>query len=377
MNIEETEQTGFQKRDSQMLKGIAILMMLWHHCFLAERFEAYPVNFWPFQESQVVNMAEFLKICVSLFAFISGYGLYLTRRKAKENGICTGRWVYEKLVRTLSNYWFVLALAWIVSTFLDNRPYQVYGFEQSVFLGIWNMLIEFLGLTNLTGGELLNSTWWYMSAAVTFIVLLPLICEGFELIGCFCTLGVILVLPRTFMEFPGGVHFFSFLPIFCIGMMCARYDFFTRWDCLWGGSSCGVRALKLVLMMSCLVAIYKTSYHLKETLWWDVKWNLFPVFVILFAKDYLFKIPEINQILIFIGKHATNIFLVHTFVRYYYCEEFTYGVGGGHFALIIVALFLISLVFSITIKFLKKAICYEMLIQKLLRMGNGLYSSCR
>ena len=134
MNIDETVLSGFQKEDSLMLKGVAILMMLWHHCFLAGRFEAYSVIFWPLKESQVVNIAEFFKICVSLFAFISGYGLFLAWRKTKGDGKSTSRWVYEKLVKTLSNYWFVLALAWIVSSLLDNRPYRVYGFEQSAFL---------------------------------------------------------------------------------------------------------------------------------------------------------------------------------------------------------------------------------------------------
>lgn len=369
MNIDETVLSGFQKEDSLMLKGVAILMMLWHHCFLAGRFEAYSVIFWPLKESQVVNIAEFFKICVSLFAFISGYGLFLTWRKTKGDGKSTSRWVYEKLVKTRSNYWFVLALAWIVSSLLDNRPYRVYGFEQSAFLGIWNMLIDFLGLTNLTGGEPLNSTWWYMSAAVVFIVLLPLICRGFEAIGSFCTLSVILILPRTFMGFPGGVHFFSFLPIFAIGIVCAKCDFFTRWNRLWSSNPGIVRVLKLFIMLSCLLVIYKISYHLNETLWWDVKWNLFPIAFILFFKDYVFKIPIINQILIFIGKHATNIFLVHTFVRYYYCEAITYSIGGGNFLLIMVMLFLVSLVFSIIIEALKKASHYDILIQKLLCVG--------
>lgn len=200
-------------------------MMMWHHCFLAGRFEKYTVDFWPLAQSQAVNIANFCKICVSLFVFVSGYGLYLTWQKARAEGVHTSRWVYEKLVRTLSGYWFVVVLAWAVCTFLDNRPYLAYGFEKSPFLGLWNMLIEFLGLTNLVGGAPMNSTWWYMSAAVVFIVLFPLIFKGFESIGCFCTLGVILIFPRISMGFPGWVHFYAFMPIFCIGMICARYDF--------------------------------------------------------------------------------------------------------------------------------------------------------
>lgn len=371
MKPDKLKEGAFSKENSLAIKAIAIIMMMWHHCFSAGRFEKYAIDFWPLTQSQAINVANFCKICVSLFVFVSGYGLYLTWQKARERGVSTSRWVYEKLVRTLSGFWFVLILAWVVCTFLDNRPYRVYGFEQSTLLGLWNMLMEFLGLTNLTGGALLNSTWWYMSAAVVFIVLFPLIYWGFERMGCFCTLGVILIFPRLSMGFPGWTHFYAFMPIFCIGMMCARYDVFARWDRFWDGRATYVKALKLLLMAASLLAIYKVFYHINVNTWWDVMWNLFPVPVIFFAKDYLFKIPGLNQILVFIGKHATNIFLVHTFIRYYYCTSFTYGMG--YFLLVMGVLLFISLGFSIVIEGLKKGLRYQMWIDRLLGVPDKLH----
>lgn len=356
-SAQPTSSGAFTKEHSFALKGIAILMMMWHHCFLAGRFEQYTVDFWPLAQGQAVNIANFCKMCVSLFVFISGYGLYLTWKKAEKRNVSANRWAYERLVRTLSGYWFVVVLSWVACTFLDNRPYQVYGFEKSPLLGLWNMLMEFLGLTNLTGGQLLSEDWWYMSAAVVFILLLPLLCKGFEHIGCLCTLSIILILPRLSMGFPGWVHFYAFLPIFCLGMIFARYDLFARWDRLWDGKPVWLRTLKVFAMLAGMLVIYKLSYNLKTDVWWDVKWNFFPLLTIFFFRDYLFRIPIFNKPLLFLGKHATNIFLIHTFIRYYYCEAFIYG--QEYFLRIMGVLLLTSLALSIALEWVKKTVHYD------------------
>ena len=131
----------FLKKDSLSIKGIAILMMIWHHCFLAGRFESYDIIFFPLAESQVVNMAAFCKICVSLFAFVSGYGLYLSFTKNLNQG---GDWIKNRLIRLLSGYWFIVLLVWVVCFLIDGRTYAFYFEGKSMWLGIWTMLMEFL-----------------------------------------------------------------------------------------------------------------------------------------------------------------------------------------------------------------------------------------
>lgn len=357
---------AFSKENSLAAKGVAILMMMWHHCFLSGRFEDFSINFRPLTQSQVVNIADFCKICVSLFAFVSGYGLYLSYREAKAEGRRPTGWVLEKLIRTLSGYWFVLILAWIICTLLDGRPYQVYGFETSPFGGVWNMLVEFFGLTNLNGGALLNPDWWYISAAVTFIILLPLVCAGFEKAGCFCIIAAVLILTKSLVGYPGGTRLLSFLPIFCFGMAFSKYDLFGRWKQFWASRKAGpaIGIIKFIVMLLLLGLSYKLYYHLPTKVWWDVKWNIYPLFVILFLYDYIFTCPVLNEVLIIFGKHATNIWLVHTFIRLCYANEFTYGMG--HFVLIILVLFTISLTCSAAIEALKKLVHYDAWINKLL-----------
>lgn len=92
-------------------------------------------------------------------------------------------------------------------------------------------------------------------------------------------------------------------------------------------------------------------------------WSIFPLVVILFIYDVLIPFYPINTILVFLGRHATNIFLVHTFIRAIYFQNFVYG--QGHFASIIGMLLLTSLGLSLVIELLKRLVRYDDLIDRL------------
>lgn len=67
---------GLTKNDSLAIKGLAIILMLFHHLYCtANRFKGFEIDFTPFSQTFVVNISFMFKVCVSLFAFITGYGL--------------------------------------------------------------------------------------------------------------------------------------------------------------------------------------------------------------------------------------------------------------------------------------------------------------
>lgn len=53
------------KQDTIAIKGIAILLMLWHHLFLSTVEYGVCAN----------SFSSIAKLCVALFLFVSGYGL--------------------------------------------------------------------------------------------------------------------------------------------------------------------------------------------------------------------------------------------------------------------------------------------------------------
>ena len=226
------------------------------------------------------------------------------------------------------------------------------------------MITEFLGLTFLVGGSPMNGTWWYMSAAVMFIILLPLLYAGFEKLGTFLTLALLFVVPRLFAGYPGYVHILSFLPAFCTGMIFARHDLFKAWDrlCNKGGTAAAVGRRALLFLL--LALSYKLYHKLPLEQWWDVQWTVVPVMVIVFTYDVLSAIAPLREALVFLGKHATNVFLLHSFFCPYYFREFIYS--PRYIWAILAALLAVSLAASLIVERLKTLVRYEALIQKVL-----------
>lgn len=349
------QEDNFGKNDAKKLKAVALLLMLLHHCFLKGRFEQFYISFWPLSANVVVNIAFYSRICVSMFAFVSGYGLYL----AYGSRNCSAdKWVWQRLKKTLSDFWFVYVLSFAVCMLIDRRPISVYGFESSLMLGGFNMLIDFLGLSHLFGVESLCATWWYMSAAVTFILLCPIIHMLIEKCGCLCTMAVLVCISLCAGAALNVKAILDFLVAFSVGMMFAKTGLFGLYEHFYFFGKDGYETLsellKLLILLVAMFISYKLYHALIEKGIWDyLVYGLLPVPVIVFAKSYIIGLPLLDRFLELLGKHTTNIFLTHTFIRYYYLEELTYS--WRHFIAVLVFLLLSSLLLSIFIEKLKKA----------------------
>ena len=64
------------KKQSKMIKGIAILCMIFHHLFYRiERFDKYGFTGVIGSSKLTNSIAYDMKVCVALFVFVSGYGM--------------------------------------------------------------------------------------------------------------------------------------------------------------------------------------------------------------------------------------------------------------------------------------------------------------
>lgn len=75
------------------------------------------------------------------------------------------------------------------------------------------------------------------------------------------------------------------------------------------------------------------------------------------------KIIKVNFLLEKIGEHSMNLFLMHTFIKAYYFPNIIYS--WKYPILIIMALLLVTMFLSIVIERVKKAICYDVLINQM------------
>ena len=75
-----TKEEKMKKSDTQMIKGLAICILLFHHLFYITQ----PTLGIMIGDKYLANIvAEYLKVCVALFLVLSGYGLNASMNKNK------------------------------------------------------------------------------------------------------------------------------------------------------------------------------------------------------------------------------------------------------------------------------------------------------
>ena len=167
------------------------------------------------------------------------------------------------------------------------------------------------------------------------------------------------MLPRLLkVGYPGSINPYGFLLALLFGMFFAQHNVFVRFatyqpmrnKTIW-------RVICFLFWGALLVGIYLLCSRTERYQAWELHYAIAPVIAIIFCKQYIIRIPVVDQILQFFGKHALNIFLVHTFIRYTFFQDFTYSFK--HFALICLVLFGISLGISIVIEGLKKLLHFD------------------
>lgn len=361
MNLENKK--GLSKTDSLCLKGIAIILLIYHHCFASvNRFKGYTVDFFPFPQDVIIDFSYFCKICVAIFAFITGYGLYCSASKNKLEARSCAKWTVSRLIKTMGGFWIVYIITLILTQTFAGFAADRYC-DDGMIRGAVYAFIDFMGLANAFDTPTLCATWWYMSAAIFFIIAIPFLVKFTNKFGFFVTIALIAFIPRVLqIGFPGTTNGYSFITVLLFGMAFAKYGIFEKLaDLKWVKNEKADMALKFLPLLA-LVAVSIVVYNrVPIEDFWELHYAIIPMFCIYFCKVYIVRIPVVKQVLAFFGKHSMNIFLVHTFFRYTFFMDFTYSFKK--FWLIALVLFGVSLGVSIVLEAFKKLIRYNKLIK--------------
>ena len=226
------------------------------------------------------------------------------------------------------------------------------------------MLIEIFGLSDIMGTTNLNSTWWYMSIAVLFVFSVPLFAKLYKKIGIVPTLLLVIFVPRIIGWEYVNSSYISFLFPVLLGMIFAENNLMVRIANFKITKNQYVnKILKFVIEIALIIIIYIVYTRLPAKLFWEIRYGIMPVILMCYLYEFFIDIPVIKNILKFLGKHSMNIFLIHTFIQFYYLEDFVYS--QGNFMKIAFVLLLISLLISIVLELFKKLIRYDKWIKKL------------
>ncbi len=368
--LKASSKSSFSTYDSMLVKGVAIILLMFHHCIMATGVKGYDINYFPFTSSHYpILICDTFKLCVGMFVFITGYGLYKSICNIEFNSRSVFNWTGTRLVKALSGFWVVYVLVFITTYLVDRLPYRVYVSAPTKMDGSWlYAILDFLGVAHIFETPMLVGTWWYMSALVVMIVFFPLIFKISERFGYVVMGLMIILLPRVAnIGFPGTKNIFSFALAYVLGMAFAKYNLFEKqmninpfkkykviWDIL----------LFFVYIILFGLIVYITQ-RLGRKYLWEFNYCIAPVIVILFCNRYFRRIPILNYALMYIGSHSLNIFLIHTFIRWVYLKDFIYSFKYA--ILIPFVLLAITLAISIFVELLKRLVGYDKLVSKLIK----------
>ncbi|MDE6025369.1 MAG: acyltransferase, partial [Lachnospiraceae bacterium] len=245
----------FDNNESIKIKGIAIvLMVLLHAIYHAPKNVEVTYAFLP--KNIVYNIAGMGKVCVSMFAFVSGYGLWKSYER-KQNS--SNKWTIGQLLKLLSKFWFVWIFTAIACELISGRSSHVY-FQDGIIKGILNIIIEMFGLANLFHTPSLTGVYWYIGAAVFFVLCVPFLYYMKQNLAAAALITILL--PRILAVgdngFLGTMNPGSFLFVFILGVISSEYELIEKWTGTFQFK--GGKLIKLILEILILCICYKIYY---------------------------------------------------------------------------------------------------------------------
>lgn len=341
------EKKGFTIECTLIAKGIFVLLLLFHHVFFGNTIYEKTIVTHVFSQETIRTLAMYSKICVGGFAFLSAYGM--TYKIMQEPGI-KGLICLRRLISFVSNCIFIYCIAVVYRRFIAVQEIKdIYLDVKGEFNPLY-MVIDGLGLAHFFNTPQINVTWWYCSFAILLILAMPAVYSIYTNMGEAGKFlpGLALLLSMD-----------SLIVIFILGVTCAKEDWFFKLD-TWTERK---RINKFIAIIFCIVSIvisyiiFESTGEIKNIQFWAGA-------VIACISMILFKhIPILNTILKQLGKYSTFIFLSHTFIYYYFYEDFIYSFSEAY--KIFFVLLILSYLLAVLLTVLKRITRYDNMVRML------------
>lgn len=125
----------FDKRQTNIAKGVAVLMLLWHHLFFnnEENYKKF-ISIIPGTNVPIeCYISDFCKVCVAIFLLLSGYGLYKSYEKtAQKYGVGNRlgakndcKFLWNHYIKMMSGYWFIYIIFVPMGLFFEEVLYHI------------------------------------------------------------------------------------------------------------------------------------------------------------------------------------------------------------------------------------------------------------
>ena len=174
--LDKNSRYVFGKKQTQLIKGIAILFMVLHHTvgLYYNHFDLhwYVENCNNLGSLIILFFSTAGKVCVPLLAILSGFGLAKSYSifRNKHNSVSSDiKFIFSHLIQFYSIYWVMLFLNTAIRYNTIAKFYSFYGIR---FKGVINFAINYLGLSKLIGTNGYGD--WFASAIIILYQVMPL-----------------------------------------------------------------------------------------------------------------------------------------------------------------------------------------------------------
>lgn len=349
----KTKGAGFSLADTSICKGIAVLMMLFHHLFNDyPEYAGYTIDYSPLTGDQVTVIAILCKLCVAVFVFITGYGLAASFGKSFEDRNPTpqelARFSLRRWWRLMTNFWPIYLLA-VAFGFLGRSAIDVYG--PGIRSIAANAMFDFLGLAKAFSTPTLNPTWWYVSLAILLIFVAPFAMSAARKFG---SLPLLITGVLGIALFAVGTDaVFLYAASYLLGIFCHENDILGSWD-NWLSDMRGGRAIKTAFSGALFLALLSLRNSFDH---YGVIDALLALLLCMFVMSCLRSVPVISHALSILGNHSSNMFFTHTLLYSYYFLGFYYSL---RFPIAVLAALAVStLLLSIILEKVKQVTGYN------------------
>ena len=309
------------RQQSTLLKGVAILMMLWYHLFGREELAELCTPLLFLGDEPVARMLTRACYPVSFFLILSGYGLCCVYRQGRLNV----KDQLRRLLRLYIHYWLILIVFVAIGHFIDPAKYT---------------LNPILLATNITGLHCTynGETWFLLPYAIICLLavgFLPLLLKmGWRqalllTIGYAVCFGAMKLFMVRFSEQMTGSYGYIFIlqVVFIINNIFFFVLGILLFRLLNSTNKLFSRSLPVAVLLFMLMLLVVVKSQFKITLA-DGIYAL--LFILLFLQLPLPK--GLSAVLTAMGHHSMPMWMTHTFFAVYLFPDFIYGF---HYPLII------------------------------------------
>jgi hypothetical protein len=286
---------GMEKNLSTAIKGLAILLMVAHHCF---GFPEWYIQGIDYSHIQILGaplsgwVTNSTHICVSLFAFLTGWAYFFNKKPSLTYGL-------KKIVNFLKYYWFILLLIFLPAAVILGRYVPS---AKDILLNMFAVRVNLVSFA------------WYVYFYIFVMLTLPFAVKLFKesaLFNFFFAIAYCALLYNLISHVvifradltSGLLNCLYWYPCVLIGYLFAKHDLFSRLHTHFRHPYKILYLTTILLVMGCRIK-WQTVL--------GVNLDVIYAPVAVFSLVMLLNQGVVRKVLEFLGRHAMNIWFLHS-----------------------------------------------------------------